>query len=59
MRRTRTLGKQSFEPFSPLEWVITTVLALICFGIPLYLVFQYEAVTRRQGTPSLIQEARR
>ena len=48
-----------FEPFSPLEWVLTALLVLICFGIPLFAIVRYQVeMDRLNAAPVVVQEMR-
>ena len=46
-------GHISFEPFSPAEWAITILLALICFGIPVGAVIHYNREMARLDAAAL------
>jgi hypothetical protein len=46
-------GHLNFEPFTLKEWIVTILLALICFGIPIGAVIHYRCEMARLDAVAL------
>jgi hypothetical protein len=44
-------GHLPFDPFTPLEWLLTALLVVVCFGLPIGMIVHYQREMARLNAP--------